>query len=89
MKSIFKITATELRNILTEKNIQHEFVVGEYDTIWIGIRLKTQYNWLHFYDENTANCCDAQTYSQNTGKTSKGYETRQKVYSRFEKIINN
>lgn len=88
MKSIFDITATEIKNILTEKNIAHEFVVGDYDHIWIGVRAKTKFYWLQFFDEKSTGIFSAETYSQNTGKTSRGFETRQKVYARFEKLIN-
>jgi hypothetical protein len=88
MKSIFEITATEIKNILTEKNINHEYIVGDRGFIWVGFRVKTQYNWIQFFDENTTGICAAETYSQNTGKTSRGFSTRSKVYSRFEKLIN-
>lgn len=88
MKSIFNITAIEIKNILTEKNIAHEYVVTEHDTIWIGVRAKTKFYWLQFFDETTTGILSVETYSQNTGKTSRGFETRQKVYARFEKMIN-
>lgn len=88
MKSIFEITALELRNIFIEKNINHEYCIGDYGFIWVGFRVKTQYNWIQFSSENTTGILAAETYSQNTGKTSRGYSTRSKVYSRFEKLIN-
>ncbi|CAB5218309.1 hypothetical protein UFOVP217_1, partial [uncultured Caudovirales phage] len=46
------------------------------------------YNWISFYDENSTDICDIETYSENTGKTSKGYATRSLVINRFEKLIN-
>lgn len=89
MKSIFDITATEIKNILIEKNIAHEFVVVDHGHVWVGVRAKTKFYWLQFIDETTTGFMSVETYSQNTGKTSRGFEERQKVYSRFEKIINN
>ena len=87
MKSIHELTAIEIKNILTEKNITFEYVIGEYDKIWIGVRSKTVYSWLCFLDENmTYNSME--TYSQNTGKSSKGWETSCKVRNKFEKLIN-
>jgi hypothetical protein len=88
MKSINEITALELRNIFIEKNINHEYCIGDHGYIWVGFRVKTQYNWIRFDGENKTGVWHAETYSQNTGKTSRGCRTRHKVYSRFEKLIN-
>lgn len=88
MKSLYDFTATEIKKILTEKNIAHEYVIGEFDFIWIGVRVKTKYYWIQFFDE-TSMVNKMVTYSQITGKESNAYNERCKVQTRFEKIINN
>jgi hypothetical protein len=88
MTNLFEITAKEIKEILTEKGITFEYTVGDYNRIWIGFRNKSVYNWIGFFDENSS-VIFAETYSQNTGKSAKGFSTRCKVYDRFEKLINN
>jgi len=88
MKSLFEITAKEIKEILTEKSISFEYTIGDYNRIWIGLNNKSVCNWIGFTDENSS-VIFAETYSKNTGKSSKGFTARNKVYSYFHKLINN
>jgi hypothetical protein len=88
MNTIFNMTSIEIKNILTEKGIQHEYVIGDYGFIWIGVITNTQLNWISFINENSIGFLNAETYSNTTNKTAKGFETRLKVINRFEKMIN-
>tara|TARA_R110000868_G_scaffold199212_8_gene445829 strand:+ start:959 stop:1231 length:273 start_codon:yes stop_codon:yes gene_type:complete len=85
--SIYEFTAKEIMDILTEKNIEFEYRVDKCDQVYIGVRAKTCYHWLKFWDINSSKF-GAETYSQNTGKTSKGFENSLKVYRKFNKMLN-
>jgi hypothetical protein len=88
MTNLFEITAKEIKEILTEKGISFEYTIGDYNRVWIGLHNKSVCNWIGFTDENSL-VIFAETYSKNTGKSSKGFSARNKVYSYFDKFINN
>ncbi|CAB5218599.1 hypothetical protein UFOVP217_40, partial [uncultured Caudovirales phage] len=41
MKKLFELNAKEIKEILTEKQVAFEYVINNYDKIWIGFRNKS------------------------------------------------
>ena len=85
MTKLHGLNAAEIREILTQKGINFEYLIGDFDYINIGIKGKTIYSWLKFDDKGRL--VGGQMYSSCTGKTSGGWNSRLKVYDKFLKLI--
>jgi hypothetical protein len=86
MTNLTDLKAAEIKEILTQKKINFEYLIGDFDYINIGIKAKSIYSWLRFDDKGRL--VGGQMYSSCTGKTSAGWSSRLKVYDKFLKLIN-
>jgi len=85
MTNLTDLKAAEIKEILTQKGINFEYLIGDFDYINIGVKAKSIYSWLRFDDKGRL--VGGQMYSSCTGKTSAGWSTRLKVYDKFLKLI--
>ena len=87
MKKVSEMTATEMMQILSKKNIPHSYAIGHDGQSWIGIRMKSaHFYWLGFHDENcSVESC--QIYSANDNKTLTGIFYQNNVIKTFQKMI--
>jgi hypothetical protein len=88
MINLSELTAKEIKEILTQKQVSFEYVIGDYNFIWVGIQTKSIHNWIGFSNESS-NVIFFETYSITTARTSRSATTKSKVFNLFSKLINN
>jgi hypothetical protein len=88
MINLSELTAKEIKEILTQKQVEFKYVIGDYDFIWIGIQTKSIHNWIGFSNDSS-NIIFFETYSITTARTSRGASSKSKVFNLFSKLINN